>query len=1303
MGTKPVCAECGAPLPENAPGNRCPKCLLQLGLEETANDDPPKNAPDPGGEAPEPSAETPVPPADLDSVVERPGTVIGRYRLLQQIGAGGFGVVFMAEQTEPVHRRVALKVIKAGMDTREVIARFEAERQALAMMDHPNIARVLDGGTTASRRPYFVMELVRGIPITEYCDQANLSTRERLELFIKVCRAVQHAHQKGIIHRDLKPSNVLVTLHDGEPVPKVIDFGVAKALDQKLTEKTLFTRFEQMLGTPAYMSPEQAALGGLDIDTRSDIYSLGVLLYELLTGITPLDAETLCEAALEEIRRIIRETDPPKPSTRLQTMGARLAEVAQRRHADPEMLSRLVRGDLDWITMKCLEKDRQRRYETVNGLAMDLERHLNNEPVVARPPSKLYRFQKLVRRNKLVFGGAALLLVVLMLGAVASTWQALRAIRARSQAREEAAKEEAINRFLNDMLASADPDAVSARDPAKGRNVTVVQVLAAAAGRLDSGSFKDRPAIEAALRQTLGRTYLGLGQGQAAEPQLLRALELNRQLHGDQSDEAAQSLLDVSTMRGETMRVTECQKLAKQVLAMELKLHGKEHQHVARVLNQLATGFSSEFKSDNTPYSVDAAEAAFRQALAIERKFPGSNLRDLAQTLSGLAEVLMYFRRNEVEAERLLREALQIQKDLFGPRHPEVAESLERLGWVLDQKQNYAEAETLCEEAVAIEREIRGPKHFMLSTSLNMLGEVLMHHHRFPAAEAAFREALAIRRQVTPEGLDLEWSLKILAQLLTAQSRFAEAEPLYREALEIRGNGRLSGSGSEAYWVDFQALVSVLKSESKWDELEALYRQVLNRQRSLLGEAHVTLPALLCQFADFLRSCSKTGEAEELYQQAAGIIPSLGPGRNLAATRSLSDSLRSRGRAADAETLFTTLIDIEAQNPEQPNFFLAELRRDFGNLLLGENKPGAAAEQYAQSLPVRRLHQDDNLVWILRGVGQGLLYSSRPQEAETYLREALSVFWKLHQYDDFYGTACIKKDLGHVLVRQGRLTEAEQAYREALTSYFICTNFSDPEFLEAPQSLVGLLEASGKHSEADSVLNEVLDTVLKQHAADPRLAENLQRLSQLHDATVRSNLSREWRWRLQEAEQFAHRVLRAQDPGAIKQWLVLAPLGFAGQNGAMALDQQQIPQEANLRPRAGERVKVGDRDFVWKSLQLDDCLIDFNQLVGGTTDWSVAYAVCYIQTDTAHRDLLMRVGSDDQAKVFLNGQEVYQSGKARSYVTDQDVVRGVELKAGLNVLVFKVVNERWDWRGSARFTDAAGQPVNGIRVTLTPP
>ncbi len=354
---------------------------------------------------------------------ERIGSRIGRYTLLQKIGEGGCGTVYLAEQAEPVRRQVALKVIKLGMDTKSVIARFEAERQALAMMDHPNIARVLDAGATETGRPFFVMELVRGTRITKYCDDNHLDTVQRLELFIQVCRAIQHAHQKGVIHRDIKPSNILVTLHDGRPVPKVIDFGIAKATEGRLTDNTMFTAYEQFVGTPAYMSPEQAEITGLDIDTRSDIYSLGVLLYELLTGRTPFDTNVLMQSGLDEMRRTLREKEPQLPSTMITSLQrTELTLTASQRHAEPPKLISQLKGDLDWIVMKALEKDRNRRYDTANGLAMDIQRYLDSEPVVARPPSRLYRLQKLVRRNNLVFAAGAAVALTLVIGLGLSTW-----------------------------------------------------------------------------------------------------------------------------------------------------------------------------------------------------------------------------------------------------------------------------------------------------------------------------------------------------------------------------------------------------------------------------------------------------------------------------------------------------------------------------------------------------------------------------------------------------------------------------------------------------------------------------------------------------------------------------------------------------------------------------------------------------------------------------------------------------------------------------------------------------------------
>ena len=375
------------------------------------------------------------PTAEDRSSWEGPGCVIGRYKLLQQIGEGGMGVVYMAQQEEPVQRKVALKIIKVGMDTKHVVARFEAERQALAMMDHPNIAKVLDGGATESGRPYFVMELVQGVPITEFCDKNNLSLIERLELFMPLCRAIHSAHRKGIIHRDIKPSNVLVTLHHGEPMSKVIDFGIAKATNQKLTEKTLFTQYSHMIGTPAYMSPEQAEMSSMDVDTRSDIYSLGVLLYELLTGTTPFSVDRLKELAYGEIQRVIAEEEPQMPSTRMSTMeDVAKTAVAKRRSIDVQTLSKQFKGDIDWIVMKCLEKDRRRRYETPSELVADLQCYLNSEPVSAAAPSVVYQLQKLTRRHKTAFTAAAAVLAMFLLGSTIATWQAIRATKAQHKA-----------------------------------------------------------------------------------------------------------------------------------------------------------------------------------------------------------------------------------------------------------------------------------------------------------------------------------------------------------------------------------------------------------------------------------------------------------------------------------------------------------------------------------------------------------------------------------------------------------------------------------------------------------------------------------------------------------------------------------------------------------------------------------------------------------------------------------------------------------------------------------------------------
>ena len=470
-----------------------------------------------------PAVRAPIDLTTQSPLAEGPGTTIGRYKLLELIGEGGFGAVYMADQKEPVRRRVALKIIKLGMDTKQVIARFEAERQALAMMDHPNIAKVLDAGATETGRPYFVMELVKGIHITEYCDIENLPTKERLDLFIKVCNAVQHAHQKGIIHRDLKPSNVLVTMHDDQPVPKVIDFGIAKATNRELTDKTLFTEFRQFIGTPEYMSPEQAQMSGLDIDTRSDVYALGVLLYELLTGTTPFDGRELRSAGMNELQRIIREDVPPKPSTRLSTLGASMAGIKKHRRDDPEHLAKALRGDLDWIIMKALEKDRTRRYETASAFAHDVVRHLKNQPVEAGPPGAIYRMRKFADRNRKAVVATLVLIAVVGLGLAGTTAGFL-------SARAEADRSGKISDSLQDVLAMTDPARAKDRSDVESVLATVREV------------FGEKHATFAAVLDTFALQLHDAGDFDAAAELYRESIEVWKKVYGESHPNVAITL-----------------------------------------------------------------------------------------------------------------------------------------------------------------------------------------------------------------------------------------------------------------------------------------------------------------------------------------------------------------------------------------------------------------------------------------------------------------------------------------------------------------------------------------------------------------------------------------------------------------------------------------------------------------------------------------------------------------------------------------------------------------------------------------
>jgi serine/threonine protein kinase/tetratricopeptide (TPR) repeat protein len=809
------CSRCGAELAADTAGDRCERCGRRSDLTTEAS------------------------PVGHDRTLslsihltEKPGDKISHYKLLQQIGEGGCGVVYMAEQEEPVRRRVALKVIKLGMDTKQVIARFEAERQALALMDHPNIAKVLDAGATETGRPFFVMELVRGIRITDYCDQNNLSTRDRLGLFVDVCRAIQHAHQKGVIHRDIKPSNILVTSHDGVPLPKVIDFGIAKATNnQRLTDKTLFTAFEQFIGTPAYMSPEQAEMSALDVDTRSDIYALGVLLYELLTGRTPFDAKRLLEAGFDEIRRIIREEEPPRPSTRISTLDvSEQTTVARHQGSEPPRLIHLVAGDLDWIVMKAMEKDRTRRYETANGLAVDIARFLCDEPIVARPPSSLYRFQKLVRRNKLAVAAATAVICALILGLGIATWQFLRErqarqravaaeqeqVRLRHEAETEAAKSRQVAQFLKDMLQGVGPSV------ALGRDTTMLREIVDKTADHIGKDLKDQPEVEIELRLTLAQVYFDLELYKKMEETARETLRLAQAHFGEENLAAADALGQIGRALVSLREVDESEVFTRRAIAMQRKLRGEDSLQEADALCNLSEVLDHRAGLNKDQQDIfNEAETACRECLRIRRKRLGNGAGDVGWALATLGNSLQ--RQGKLaEAESAAREALAIDQKVYGAEHSYAAHRASLLGTILWQEGKAEEAETYLHKALEIAERIEGKGKLSQLWFHYNLAEALQMQTKLDEAEIHYREAVTIATtEMDADWADLPLLIADLAACLCQNGKLGEARPFAEEAVALcqRHPGRIES------WIRdraFDSLRDVLTSVGDTAALEKL-------------------------------------------------------------------------------------------------------------------------------------------------------------------------------------------------------------------------------------------------------------------------------------------------------------------------------------------------------------------------------------------------------------------------------------------------------------------------------------------------
>ena len=1327
------CKECGALIPAGSPDDLCGKCLLSLGLPppqsatEAAGLDKVSQAQAPAGglagspsEPSLPASEPAKTVAETTSLTEGPGDRIGRYKLLEKIGEGGFGTVYVAEQKEPVRRRVALKIIKLGMDTRQVVARFEAERQAVALMDHANIAKIFDAGATASGRPYFVMELVRGAPITQYCDANHLPPSKRLELFIQVCRAVQHAHQKGVIHRDLKPSNILVTLHDGVPVPKVIDFGIAKATQADLTDKTVYTQFQQFIGTPAYMSPEQAEMSGLDIDTRSDIYSLGVLLYELLVGATPFNPKDLLARGLDEMRRTIRETEPIRPSTRLRTMTqAELTTTAARRGADAPKLIGLLRGDLDCIVMKCLEKDRARRYETANGLARDIERHLNNEPVVARAPGAGYRFQKLVRRNKLAFAAAAAVALALVAGIGVSTWQAIEASRARNAEKEQrlAAQRE------RDTAQNAQQAEKQARLRADAQKAEASRLLYAANMNLAQQAWDQNNVRR--VRQLLEETATDAERG-------FEWYYWQRQTH-----------LEIKTFRGHSDSVYSVafspngQRIVTGSLDDTAKVwEVASGQELFTLRGQGGGIWSVAFSPDGQRIVTGSGDhtamvweaASGRKLLTLKGHnacvesvaFSPDGQRIV--TGSGDHTAMVWDATSGTNLLTLKGHSTWVESVAFSPDGQRIVTGSDdhtaklweatsgtnlltlrgHSGWIqsvafspdgqrivtgsIDQTAKVWEAASGQDLFT-----LRGHSAPIWSVAFSSDGQRIVTGSGDQTArvwEAASGQELFTLRGHTAKITCLAFSpdgQRIATSSEDATTKVWEAAS-DRELLTLKGHG--NGISSAAFSPDGQRIVT-----GSADQTAKVWEAASGRELLTL-KGHSAPISSVAFSPDGQRIVTGSEDQTAKVWEAAS-------GRELLTLKGHGAPITSVAFSPDGQRILTGSGDQTAKVWEAASgrdlltlkghtrwIRSVAFSPDGQRIVTGSGDDTAKVWEAASGQDLFTLRGHNGGIWSVAFSpdGQRILTGSGDDTAKVWEAAGGRELLTLKGHNAPIRSVAFSPNGRRIVTGSedatAKVWEAAGG-RELLTLKGHNTPIRSVTFSPDGQRIV---TGSDDHT-ARVWLAAGAEQIAAWQAEERAAAQSL------------AGLQRE-----RTAEQERQWIARAGDEGAIKRWLILAPITLAtNQTGAQGLDLEQVEGEGRLRPKAGETRPIGNGELKWQEIAQEDYLIDFNAILGRVTELSVAYAVCYIRSEAERRGLRMLVRSDDEAKVYLNGKQVYRSPGGRGWAAaDQDTVPDIALEAGLNVLVFKVVNETGAWQGSIQFTDAQGDPVKGLKVTLHP-